>query len=238
VNLDKYNAYIRLMINGITSKPFSMQTIPPAPIEDSRRDIAIKVSRERYGRRRKVVEDKIARWSGVVFQAAATAAPARQEEGRERRAKVAASPLKNLPPLAKVDEELEDVAAAPVVEEIKDLASLLATPPPSNERNAKDTAKTSTSITCARCGKQADVPFVPEPGRPVYCRECFAIVKNEQKMERLRLPTDQAGLPSTAPARIVPEHSVAISPPRTQTRPAPPPPRAPARQSPPPLPRA
>src|SRR3989344_2597405 len=50
VNLDKYNAYIRLMINGITSKPFSMQTIPPAPIETSYRETALKVSRERYGR--------------------------------------------------------------------------------------------------------------------------------------------------------------------------------------------
>ena len=26
VNLNKYNAYIKLMINGITSRPFSMQT--------------------------------------------------------------------------------------------------------------------------------------------------------------------------------------------------------------------
>jgi len=29
VNLDKYNASIKLMINGISSKPFSMRTLPP-----------------------------------------------------------------------------------------------------------------------------------------------------------------------------------------------------------------
>ncbi|HEX2022140.1 MAG TPA: CxxC-x17-CxxC domain-containing protein [Candidatus Thermoplasmatota archaeon] len=31
-----------------------------------------------------------------------------------------------------------------------------------------------TTVTCTKCGKQATVPFVPTPGRPVFCRECFA----------------------------------------------------------------
>ncbi|HWG90193.1 MAG TPA: CxxC-x17-CxxC domain-containing protein [Candidatus Thermoplasmatota archaeon] len=30
-----------------------------------------------------------------------------------------------------------------------------------------------TTTTCAACGKSATVPFVPTPGRPVYCRDCF-----------------------------------------------------------------
>jgi len=30
------------------------------------------------------------------------------------------------------------------------------------------------SATCAQCGKEALVPFVPSGGRPVYCRDCFA----------------------------------------------------------------
>lgn len=28
--------------------------------------------------------------------------------------------------------------------------------------------------TCASCGNQAEVPFEPTEGRPVYCSECFA----------------------------------------------------------------
>ena len=28
-------------------------------------------------------------------------------------------------------------------------------------------------VTCAKCGKQTDVPFKPTTGKPVYCRECF-----------------------------------------------------------------
>lgn len=26
---------------------------------------------------------------------------------------------------------------------------------------------------CAECGKECEVPFKPEEGRPVYCQECF-----------------------------------------------------------------
>jgi CxxC-x17-CxxC domain-containing protein len=28
-------------------------------------------------------------------------------------------------------------------------------------------------IKCSECGKDAEVPFKPIEGRPVYCRECF-----------------------------------------------------------------
>ncbi len=28
--------------------------------------------------------------------------------------------------------------------------------------------------TCAECGKQTEVPFVPTGARPVYCRDCFS----------------------------------------------------------------
>ena len=28
-------------------------------------------------------------------------------------------------------------------------------------------------VTCARCGKDAEVPFLPRGDRPVYCDDCF-----------------------------------------------------------------
>nr|WP_216594326.1 CxxC-x17-CxxC domain-containing protein [Methanomethylovorans hollandica] len=27
--------------------------------------------------------------------------------------------------------------------------------------------------TCADCGQETEVPFVPSGDRPVYCRECY-----------------------------------------------------------------
>ena len=34
------------------------------------------------------------------------------------------------------------------------------------------------TATCAECGGEAKVPFVPKNDRPIYCSECFA--KNRQ----------------------------------------------------------
>jgi CxxC-x17-CxxC domain-containing protein len=31
-----------------------------------------------------------------------------------------------------------------------------------------------TTVTCSRCGNEAQVPFVPRTDRPVYCNDCFA----------------------------------------------------------------
>ncbi|HNY11963.1 MAG TPA: zinc-ribbon domain containing protein [Candidatus Wallbacteria bacterium] len=33
--------------------------------------------------------------------------------------------------------------------------------------------KEFTETKCSECGKDTRVPFVPTPGKPVYCRECF-----------------------------------------------------------------
>ena len=30
------------------------------------------------------------------------------------------------------------------------------------------------SIVCAECGKEAEVPFEPRLGRPVYCSDCYS----------------------------------------------------------------
>jgi CxxC-x17-CxxC domain-containing protein len=35
-------------------------------------------------------------------------------------------------------------------------------------------ARTMYSVICASCGKDAQVPFQPRLGRPVYCNECFS----------------------------------------------------------------
>jgi len=67
VNLPKYNIYVKLMIDGITGRPFSAETLPPfeAP-KKSYREKIIKVSRERYGIKREIVEEKISRWVGFL----------------------------------------------------------------------------------------------------------------------------------------------------------------------------
>ncbi len=69
VNLSKYNIYLKLMIDGVTSNSFSAETLPPFPSPDSSyREKIIRVSRERYGVPREKVEEKISKWWGVAAQ--------------------------------------------------------------------------------------------------------------------------------------------------------------------------
>ncbi|MEK9129816.1 MAG: type IV secretion system DNA-binding domain-containing protein [Patescibacteria group bacterium] len=68
VNLANYNIYLKLMIDGVTTLPFSAQTLPPIENyskEKNNREKIIKLSRERYGQPRQIVEEKISRWSGM-----------------------------------------------------------------------------------------------------------------------------------------------------------------------------
>jgi CxxC-x17-CxxC domain-containing protein len=44
----------------------------------------------------------------------------------------------------------------------------------SGRRNFDRGPREMTKIVCSDCGKDAEVPFKPTEGRPVYCRECFA----------------------------------------------------------------
>lgn len=65
VNLKKWDIYLRLMIDGVASDPFSATTMPPPTNGEGLSDKVIRVSRERYANKREVVEDKIRRWSAV-----------------------------------------------------------------------------------------------------------------------------------------------------------------------------
>ena len=67
VNLDFANIYLKLMIDGVASRPFSANTLPPMPKpSQSYKEKIIKVSRERYTISRQEIEDKIAKWSEVI----------------------------------------------------------------------------------------------------------------------------------------------------------------------------
>ncbi len=67
VSLTKYEMYLRLMIDGVASTPFSAETLPPLSPEEQTNNAQkiIKVSRERYSIDRKVIEGKILKWAGV-----------------------------------------------------------------------------------------------------------------------------------------------------------------------------
>lgn len=46
-------------------------------------------------------------------------------------------------------------------------------------KNAGKPQREMFTTVCARCGKEAKVPFQPSNDRPVYCSECYAAMKQQ-----------------------------------------------------------
>ncbi len=81
VNLAKANIYIKLMIDGVSSKPFSATTLPPhiQPLQ-SYRDIIIKNTREHYAVPRRIVDERIASEWNASSEAAINEKIGRRDE--------------------------------------------------------------------------------------------------------------------------------------------------------------
>lgn len=63
INLPKFQIFLKLMIDGVSSAPFSAGSLPPIGQVTGSREKVVRVSRERYARTRDEIEDKITRWS-------------------------------------------------------------------------------------------------------------------------------------------------------------------------------
>lgn len=64
INLGKYNMYLKLMIDGVSSRGFSAAAIPPLPkLEKSNREAIVEHSRRTYATPRAEVERSVAEWA-------------------------------------------------------------------------------------------------------------------------------------------------------------------------------
>jgi len=117
VNLPNYKIYLKLMIDGVTSRPFSAKTLPPIVKSGNKEveDEVIKSSRTLYCRPKAIVEQEIIDWSGMSLG------------------------------------DIHEVTAGGLEK---------------------------FPAVCSSCKKETTVPFKPEPGRPVYCKECVAKIKS------------------------------------------------------------
>lgn len=65
VNLDNYNIYVKMAVDGVTRPAFSAVTLPPNKVIGTNNlQKIINASREHYGKSRVFVEEKIIEWSG------------------------------------------------------------------------------------------------------------------------------------------------------------------------------
>ncbi len=82
VNLTRFNFYIKLMIDGLVSEPFSARSLPPLAKRTGSAERVIALSRERYASQREEVEEKIKKWfaQGKQIEAEVKAESLSEEE--------------------------------------------------------------------------------------------------------------------------------------------------------------
>jgi len=80
VGLPNYAIYLKLMVDGVTSRPFSSATLPPfkIPTSSAHVDEIVDSSRSLYARPREIVEKEINKWSEPVVPTGPTYAIPRQ----------------------------------------------------------------------------------------------------------------------------------------------------------------
>lgn len=153
VNLGFTQIYLRLMINGVGSRPFSASTLPPiAKLESSCKDRVIEVSRKNYAVSRNQVEEVIKKWHedgvpAVLNKPESIMAKVKKEE------KTFVKKLSPVPTLG-------------VVEEVKKEEVVL-----KKEGVVLSESPQMFSAECSVCGKKTYVPFEPDGKRAIYCKD-------------------------------------------------------------------
>ncbi|PJA86785.1 MAG: hypothetical protein CO141_02915 [Candidatus Moranbacteria bacterium CG_4_9_14_3_um_filter_42_9] len=208
VNLTKYNIYLKLMIDGIAGDAFSATTLPPMDLEETagNEEKIIRISRERYGKSRAEIEEKIERWSGMVINrsVASTSTIAVEEDEKKEieDERVAGMGLKNRkaenPSVPTVQAQIKIQPQPQPQPQFQTSASVALAPEKIVEKILEE--RKSYETICATCEQPIVVPFKPDPQRPAFCKECL---KDYQRaMARARNEASQNKNPETVPKNI------------------------------------
>jgi len=196
VNLPKYEFYIKLMIDGISSDPFSARGLFPLTDEEmtGNTEKVIKVSRERYAQKKEEVEEKIMRWVENDGQDAPVQKKNPNQKTNNPNIK------NNLNPASTVSNINKNINKNPkpnnpVIINSNNNATSVINKPVNNVAVSNNNVKANNNISnnsngitlydvvCDRCGKETKISFKPDGVRPVYCKECLSILKQEKKNE-------------------------------------------------------
>jgi len=180
VNLAKYDVYMKLMIDGVASQPFSASTLPPVEGKTDNKEKIVKVSRERYAAERGAVEDKISRWSegGRPEIELAGAQEAKAFERRSKRIEKEASPFAERAPAA-IGARFEREENPPL--------------PKSESGNQPHFDAPGFEARCDICGDAARLSFKPDGKRPVYCKSCLKKVRSGELPRVEKAPNSRGG---------------------------------------------
>ncbi|PIP28326.1 MAG: hypothetical protein COX29_01785 [Candidatus Moranbacteria bacterium CG23_combo_of_CG06-09_8_20_14_all_35_22] len=166
VNLAKYQMYLKLMIDGIAGDAFSATSLPPVDLTDTKgnEEKVIAVSRERYGKARKEVEEKIARWSGMFdFE------EFEKESTGEKNIIISEPKIK---PLAQNNNRRMPMPKGVDLAVKADNININSIEKSIHNATLPE-EKVMYDAICSSCEEKIQVPFKPDPKRPTFCKECL-----------------------------------------------------------------
>ncbi|QQS60066.1 type IV secretion system DNA-binding domain-containing protein [Candidatus Falkowbacteria bacterium] len=174
VNLPKYSICLKLMIDGVASDPFSARGL--APLKDSERtqneEKVIRNTRERYSAPREEVEEKIMRWHAEEETPRITVSKNQPSESIQ--------PIKPTSAVKPMSQPISQKINSEPINQVREVSQN-----PSPQPQAMpilDPSVYKYEAICSRCQKTTRVPFKPDGVRPIFCKECLTILRQEKEL--------------------------------------------------------
>ncbi|PKM88923.1 hypothetical protein CVU83_00950 [Candidatus Falkowbacteria bacterium HGW-Falkowbacteria-2] len=213
VNLPKYEMYLKLMIDGVASSPFSAKGL--APLTDEERtfnvDKVIEFSRENYASRRSEVEDRILRWHEVQDDtptsspAASSPAPASRPAAPIRTYNPDPTPVSKpavQKPIVRATPASTQPTPAPVI------------PAPEKAKTAQPTIETQSPRTATPPPAPSPYPYTAAPTPPAY-----AVAQPQEVRQTVKPAKTIAPIAPLRPAALVHNNHVVTPLPAPSVRP-------------------
>ncbi|MCC6563330.1 type IV secretion system DNA-binding domain-containing protein [Candidatus Uhrbacteria bacterium] len=197
VNLPKYQFYLKLMVDGVSTPPFSASSLGPVSLRTGSEQKIIEQSRERYAEPRPSIEEKVLKWAGMESSAIPAEAPAAApvvEVDQDLAALMPSAPAPAAAPTAPTvptsylypriqsQEELDAPQDTEEYLRIKpERMAAIQSFAASAQASQKKSGRPAFKHTCSRCGKVFELAIQLDPSRPMYCAECRPLVAEERK---------------------------------------------------------
>ncbi|MCK9360695.1 type IV secretion system DNA-binding domain-containing protein [Patescibacteria group bacterium] len=196
VNLPKYQFYLKLMVDGVSTPPFSAASLGPVSLRTGSEQKIIEQSRERYAEPRPSIEEKVLKWAGMESSAIPTEAPAAApaaEVDQDLASLMPPAPVAAVPtaptvpasylyPRIQSQEELDAPQDNEEYLRIKpERMAAIQSFAASAQASQKKSGRPAFKHTCSRCGKVFELAIQLDPSRPMYCAECRPLVAEERK---------------------------------------------------------
>jgi CxxC-x17-CxxC domain-containing protein len=169
LNLPKFEFYVKLMIDGVASSPFSARGLPPLTSEErtNNLDKAIEWTRVKYAKPVAKVEEDI---MSSHFIDETPTVKTQPKDSRPLSFGQSANVASKVLPRKEFLPPLENLAGG------KSSA-----PARTEEFGEERHSAALYDAVCSSCGAATKVPFKPDGARPIYCKNCLSNLKKEKR---------------------------------------------------------